>query len=137
MLPDDIEAMLASRTTDMTEDVATPEDAVRHLLPQLLANEPYVITHGDVRAEYEERRAEIDRAFDRMEQLQRRSEPRYSSKSRRRRRSSSVLMRQSPSDLLVGLVVVAVPVHRAEGRVRPATAACPPWPRSRSRSWVT
>jgi meso-butanediol dehydrogenase / (S,S)-butanediol dehydrogenase / diacetyl reductase len=69
MLPDDIEAMLASRTTDMTESVATPEDAVRDLLPQLLANEPYVITHGDVRAEYQERRAEIDRAFERMEQL--------------------------------------------------------------------
>lgn len=68
-LPDDIEAMLASRKTDMTEAVATPESAVRNLLPQLLANEPYVITHGDVRAEYEERRAEIDRAFDRMEQL--------------------------------------------------------------------
>jgi NAD(P)-dependent dehydrogenase (short-subunit alcohol dehydrogenase family) len=73
MLPDDIEAMLASRTTDMMEAVATPEEAVRHLLPQLLANEPYVITHGDVRAEYEERRADIDRAFDRMERL--RGEP--------------------------------------------------------------
>jgi NAD(P)-dependent dehydrogenase (short-subunit alcohol dehydrogenase family) len=68
-LPDDIEAMLASRATDMTGELATPEEAVRHLLPQLLANEPYVITHGDVRAEYEERRAEIDRAFDRMEHL--------------------------------------------------------------------
>jgi len=68
-LPDDIEAMLASRTTDMTDDLATPEEAARHLLPQLLANEPYVITHGDVRAEYEVRRAEIDRAFNRMERL--------------------------------------------------------------------
>jgi NAD(P)-dependent dehydrogenase (short-subunit alcohol dehydrogenase family) len=73
MLPDDIEAMLASRTTDIAEEVVTPDEAARHLLPQLLANEPYVVTHGDVRAEYEERRAEIDRAFDRMEQL--RSEP--------------------------------------------------------------
>jgi NAD(P)-dependent dehydrogenase (short-subunit alcohol dehydrogenase family) len=68
-LPDDIEAMLASRTTDLAEDIASPEEAVHHLLPQLLANEPYVITHGDVRSEYDERRAEIDRAFDRMERL--------------------------------------------------------------------
>jgi NAD(P)-dependent dehydrogenase (short-subunit alcohol dehydrogenase family) len=71
ILPDDIEAMLASRTTDMTADVATPEEAARDLLPQLLANEPYVVTHGDVRAEYEDRRTEIDRAFDRMEELRR------------------------------------------------------------------
>jgi meso-butanediol dehydrogenase / (S,S)-butanediol dehydrogenase / diacetyl reductase len=69
LLPEDVEAMLASQKTDMTADLATPEEAARHLLPQLLANEPYVITHGDVRAEYEERLAEIDRAFDRMERL--------------------------------------------------------------------
>jgi NAD(P)-dependent dehydrogenase (short-subunit alcohol dehydrogenase family) len=67
LLPDDVEAMLASQKTDMTADIAAPEEAARHLLPQLLANEPYVITHGGIRAEYQERLAGIDRAFDRME----------------------------------------------------------------------
>ena len=46
-----------------------PEEAARDLLPQLLANVPYVITHGTYRADYELRRAEMDRAFDRMEKL--------------------------------------------------------------------
>jgi NAD(P)-dependent dehydrogenase (short-subunit alcohol dehydrogenase family) len=69
LLPEDVDAMLASQKTDMAADVTSPEDAARHVLPQLLANEPYVITHGHVRAEYEERLAEIGRAFDRMERL--------------------------------------------------------------------
>jgi NAD(P)-dependent dehydrogenase (short-subunit alcohol dehydrogenase family) len=68
-LPDDIEAMLASQRTQLAEAILTPEEAVRGLLPQLLANEPYAVTHGDCRGEYEERLAEIGLAFDRMERL--------------------------------------------------------------------
>jgi NAD(P)-dependent dehydrogenase (short-subunit alcohol dehydrogenase family) len=64
---DDVEAMLAGSPAT-AGDIATPDDAVRGLLPQLLANEPYVITHGGYRSELEHRRAELDRAFDRMEQ---------------------------------------------------------------------
>jgi meso-butanediol dehydrogenase / (S,S)-butanediol dehydrogenase / diacetyl reductase len=66
-MPDDIEAMLSSQAPSVDLGIATPEDAARQLLPQLLANEPYVITHGSYRAEYDRRRAEMDRAFDRME----------------------------------------------------------------------
>jgi NAD(P)-dependent dehydrogenase (short-subunit alcohol dehydrogenase family) len=65
-LPDDIEAMLASR--GMADgDVVTAEHAVRNLLADLLANEPYVLTHGAFRQEYNQRRDAIDAAFDRME----------------------------------------------------------------------
>ena len=64
--PDDIEAMMSSRK--MGDDhVATPEHAVRNLIADLIANEPYVITHGAYRAEYHERLAAIEAAFDRME----------------------------------------------------------------------
>jgi len=64
---EDVEAMLASSPAT-AGDIAAPEDAVRGLLPQLLANEPYVITHGGYRGELAARRAELDAAFDRMEQ---------------------------------------------------------------------
>jgi meso-butanediol dehydrogenase / (S,S)-butanediol dehydrogenase / diacetyl reductase len=65
-LPDDIDAMLASR--GMADgDIATPEHAVRNLLADLLANEPYMLTHGSYRQEYDQRRKALDAAFDRME----------------------------------------------------------------------
>jgi NAD(P)-dependent dehydrogenase (short-subunit alcohol dehydrogenase family) len=64
--PDDVEAMMSSRKMG-DEHVATPEHAVRGLLADLLANEPYVITHGAYRDEYHERLAAIEAAFDRME----------------------------------------------------------------------
>jgi NAD(P)-dependent dehydrogenase (short-subunit alcohol dehydrogenase family) len=64
--PDDIEAMMSSR--QMGEDhVATPEHAVRNLIADLAADEPYVITHGAYRAGYHRRLAAIEAAFDRME----------------------------------------------------------------------
>ena len=94
--PDDIEAMMSSRDIGQ-EHVAAPEDAVRHLLAAIVADEPYLITHGECREAYEERLAAIEAALRSDGTAARRSEPRYSSKSRRRRRSSSVLMRQSPS----------------------------------------
>jgi NAD(P)-dependent dehydrogenase (short-subunit alcohol dehydrogenase family) len=64
--PDDVEAMMSSRKMG-DEHVATPEHAVRNLVAGLLANEPYVITHGAYRADYHERLAAIEAAFDRME----------------------------------------------------------------------
>lgn len=64
--PDDIEAMMSSRKVG-EEHVATAEHAVRNLLTDLVANEPYLITHGAYRAEYHARLAAIEAAFDRME----------------------------------------------------------------------
>jgi hypothetical protein len=64
--PDDVEAMMASRKMG-GDHVATPEHAVRNLIADLVANEPYVITHGAYRADYHERLAAIEAAFDRME----------------------------------------------------------------------
>ncbi len=65
-LPDDIDAMLAASTMG-PDDLATPDDAVRNLLADLLADEPYVITHGGYRAQYHRRLAALEQAFDRME----------------------------------------------------------------------
>jgi NAD(P)-dependent dehydrogenase (short-subunit alcohol dehydrogenase family) len=64
--PDDVEAMMSSRKMG-DEHVATPEHAVRNLITDLAANEPFVITHGAYRAEYRERLAAIEAAFDRLE----------------------------------------------------------------------
>jgi hypothetical protein len=44
-------------------------------LPQLLSNEPYVITHGDYRDQVVARRARVDAAFDRMERLRAEAAP--------------------------------------------------------------
>ena len=66
LLPDDVDAMMASRNMG-SEHVATAEHAVRNLLGDLLAGEPYVITHGAYRDEYHRRLDAIEAAFDRME----------------------------------------------------------------------
>lgn len=63
---EDIEAMLAASPAT-AGDIATAEDAARGLLGQLLANEPYVITHGGYRDELAARHARLNDAFDRME----------------------------------------------------------------------
>ena len=65
MLPDDIDVMMASGSMG-PDDIATPEHATRHLIADLLADEPYLITHGGYRAAYHERLAAFERAFDRM-----------------------------------------------------------------------
>ena len=65
-LPDDIEVMLSSQQMG-PGDIATPEHAVRHLLQDLLADEPYILTHGAYRARYNARRDAIEAAFDRLE----------------------------------------------------------------------
>jgi NAD(P)-dependent dehydrogenase (short-subunit alcohol dehydrogenase family) len=66
ILPDDIEVMMSSRSMG-EEHVATPDHAVRNLVDDLVADEPYVITHGAYRGEYHERVAALEQAFDRME----------------------------------------------------------------------
>jgi NAD(P)-dependent dehydrogenase (short-subunit alcohol dehydrogenase family) len=67
MLPDDIEAMMASRDMRETTHVATPEHAVRNLVADLRNDEPYIITHGEYRPQVEERFARVLEAFRRME----------------------------------------------------------------------
>jgi NAD(P)-dependent dehydrogenase (short-subunit alcohol dehydrogenase family) len=62
----DVEAMMAHQPMG-DGDVATAEEAIRNLLTDLEAGEPYLITHGSFRPIYEQRRAAMDAAFDRME----------------------------------------------------------------------
>jgi meso-butanediol dehydrogenase / (S,S)-butanediol dehydrogenase / diacetyl reductase len=62
----DVEAMMAHQPMG-DGDLATADDAIRNLLTDLEAGEPYVITHGSFRPIYERRRAAMDAAFDRME----------------------------------------------------------------------
>jgi NAD(P)-dependent dehydrogenase (short-subunit alcohol dehydrogenase family) len=62
----DVEAMMAHQPME-DGDLATPEHAIRNLLADLDAGEPYVITHGSYRSLYQQRRDAIDAAFDRME----------------------------------------------------------------------
>jgi NAD(P)-dependent dehydrogenase (short-subunit alcohol dehydrogenase family) len=63
---DDVNAMVAHQPMD-DGDLATPEHAIRNLLADLEAGEPYVITHGSFRPFYDQRRDALDAAFDRME----------------------------------------------------------------------
>jgi NAD(P)-dependent dehydrogenase (short-subunit alcohol dehydrogenase family) len=62
---EDLAAMLAHRPM-AAGDVVTPEHAIRNLLEDLLADRPYVLTHGSYRPVYEQRRDAMDAAFDRM-----------------------------------------------------------------------
>ena len=64
---DDLTAMLAHRPVG-EHDVVMPEHAIRNLLADLDADEPYSVTHGDVRDAYNERHAAMTAALDRMEQ---------------------------------------------------------------------
>jgi NAD(P)-dependent dehydrogenase (short-subunit alcohol dehydrogenase family) len=63
---DDVTAMLAHQPL-ADGDLVGPDEAIRNLLADLEAGEPYVLTHGSYRPIYEQRRAAMDRAFDRME----------------------------------------------------------------------
>ena len=63
---DDLEAMLAHQPMG-ADDVVMPEQAVRNLLADLVAGEPYSVTHGSFRPIYAARRDAIDAALDRME----------------------------------------------------------------------
>ena len=63
---EDVAAMLTHQPMG-DGDLVTPEQAIRNLLADLDANQPYVITHGSYRPIYERRRSAMDAAFDRME----------------------------------------------------------------------
>ena len=65
-LPDDIEAMMASR--DMTQDsrsVVTAEVAVRNLLAELATNPAYIVTHGSYLDVLAQRHADLLAAYHR------------------------------------------------------------------------
>lgn len=64
---EDIDVMMASRKMDTANHVATAEHATRHLLADLVANERYIITHGDYRDSLEANHAAILRAHDRAQ----------------------------------------------------------------------
>lgn len=63
---DDVTAMTSHQPMS-DGDVVTPEHAIRNLLADVEANEPYLVTHGSFRPIYEQRRDAMDAAFDRME----------------------------------------------------------------------
>jgi len=63
----DIRAMMAGADIDAAAHVATAEYAVRNLLAELRAGEPYIITHGNYRAQVEAQQRAVLRAFDRLE----------------------------------------------------------------------
>ena len=63
---DDLSEMLADMPME-SEDLATPEHAVRNLLRDLDLDVPYSVTHGTVRAAYNQRRDALEAALDRME----------------------------------------------------------------------
>jgi NAD(P)-dependent dehydrogenase (short-subunit alcohol dehydrogenase family) len=62
----DIEAMMASADITVETHLATAEHAVRNLLAELRAKRPYIITHGDYKAQVEARQRVVLAAFDRM-----------------------------------------------------------------------
>jgi NAD(P)-dependent dehydrogenase (short-subunit alcohol dehydrogenase family) len=64
--PDDIQAMMAAAVMEETNYVATAEHAVRNLLADLRAKEPYIFTHGNYKDQIEERHHQVIAAFDRM-----------------------------------------------------------------------
>jgi NAD(P)-dependent dehydrogenase (short-subunit alcohol dehydrogenase family) len=69
MLPDDIDAMLAS--SDMAVDahsVVAAEVAVRNLLAELATDPPYIVTHGSYRDGLARRHAELLEAYERGQQ---------------------------------------------------------------------
>ncbi|HKY89850.1 MAG TPA: SDR family oxidoreductase [Nevskiaceae bacterium] len=63
----DIRAMMASAKMDPQRDITTAAHAVRNLLDDLRAKQPYLITHGGYRQQVEERHRRVLEAFDRME----------------------------------------------------------------------
>jgi hypothetical protein len=58
---DDFEAMIASNPV-MASAVVSPEDAARHVIDAVLADEPYVVTHGDLVDAITDRSAALARA---------------------------------------------------------------------------
>ncbi len=60
--PEDIEVVTSAMAGD---PMVTPDHAVRNVVRDVLANEPYIVTHDVQRAPIERRMEEIWRAFDR------------------------------------------------------------------------
>ena len=67
IMPDDIDEMIASRKGAGDTVPVSPEFAIRNLVRDLKDGRDYIITHGDYRADVEQRQREIFAAFDRME----------------------------------------------------------------------
>jgi NAD(P)-dependent dehydrogenase (short-subunit alcohol dehydrogenase family) len=65
MRDEDLQAVIATAGGDESE-VTTPDDAIRHLVGDMLSGEPYVITHGSRGHEIRARHAAIEGAFARM-----------------------------------------------------------------------
>jgi NAD(P)-dependent dehydrogenase (short-subunit alcohol dehydrogenase family) len=63
---EDLEAMRADAKLSAETDVTTAENAVRNLLADLRAKEPYIFTHGGYKWQIEERNAAFVSAFERM-----------------------------------------------------------------------
>lgn len=66
IMPDDIDAMIASMKGAGDTQPVSPEFAVRNLVRDLRDSRDYIITHGDYRDDVEQRQREILAAFDRM-----------------------------------------------------------------------
>jgi NAD(P)-dependent dehydrogenase (short-subunit alcohol dehydrogenase family) len=64
---EDIDVMMASRKMDSASHVATAEHATRHILADVIANERYIITHGEYRDSLLASHADIMRAHDRAQ----------------------------------------------------------------------
>ncbi len=63
---EDVDAMLAAAPM-VDGDLATPDHAIRNLLADLAADEPFCLTHGSYRPAWHARRDTIEAAFDRMD----------------------------------------------------------------------
>jgi NAD(P)-dependent dehydrogenase (short-subunit alcohol dehydrogenase family) len=64
---EDIDVMMASRKMGSASHVATAEHATRHILADVIANERYIITHGEYRDSLLANHADIMRAHDRAQ----------------------------------------------------------------------
>ncbi len=67
IMPDDIDAMIASLQGGGDMQPVSPEFAIRNLVRDLREGRDYIITHGDYRADVEARQRSIMEAFDRAE----------------------------------------------------------------------
>lgn len=62
----DVEAMRSDAVLSQEADVTTADNAIRNLLADLRAKQPYIFTHGGYRRQIEQRNQAILEAFDRM-----------------------------------------------------------------------
>jgi NAD(P)-dependent dehydrogenase (short-subunit alcohol dehydrogenase family) len=67
ILPDDIQAMMASRKMAAAVPMVDPEYATRHLLEEMAADRRYIVTHGDYREALRERCDDLIAALERAQ----------------------------------------------------------------------